>query len=114
MMYNFCVLSGTMLGASFDKNKAYFVHQPNLRDLARDIVSIGDCICEQTHRNSIACEWAAAVQRIALMYVQQGLPITQTRGKTYQREVKLSGITMGGTGHGSKLNTHIAYLPVVK
>ena len=113
-MYNFCVLSGTMLGASFDKNKTYFVHQPNLRDLARDIVSIGDCICEQTHPNGIACKWAGALQRIALMHVQQGLPITQTRGKTYMREVKLSGITMGGTGHGSKLNTHIAYLPVIK
>ena len=48
------------------------------------------------------------------MYVQQGLPISSSHGKTSQREVKLSGITMGGTGHGSKLNTRIAYIPVAK
>ena len=55
-----------------------------------------------------------ALQRFALLYVQQGLPVTVQKGKEIQEEVKLSGITMGGTGHGSKYNTRIAYIPVFK
>ena len=50
------------------------------------------------------------IHRLALLYVQQGLPVNFVTGSACQSEVRLSGITMGGTGHGSKLNTRIAYI----
>ena len=91
-----------------------FLHMPNWNDVSKDIVSIGDGIADISHSNGVACEWAASVQHLALLYVQQDQIITfyPSNGTQSQKCIKLQGITMGGTGHGSKLKTRISYIPV--
>ena len=103
-----------MVTAKLEENKDKFIHRPNAREFARDIVSVADCVCETTHPNGIACEWGGALQRFAMIYVQQGMPLIDQNGVSTQHEIRLSGITMGGTGHGSKYNTRIGYIPVFK
>ena len=95
-------------------NASKFIHNPNWNEVSRDIVSIGDGIADTSHSNDVACEWAASLQRLALIYVQQAATVTITAEKAVQKKVKLSSIAMGGTGHGNKLNTRIAYIPVHK
>ena len=75
-------------------NASMFLHQPNWKEVCRDIVSIRDGIADTSHSNGVACEWAAALQRLALIYVQQAATVTYTGGRAVQKEVKLSGITM--------------------
>ena len=53
-----------------------FLHMPNWNEVSRDIVSIGDGFAGISHLNGIACEWAASVQHLALLYVQQDQIVT--------------------------------------
>ena len=91
-----------------------FLNRPNWKEMARDVVSIADSIIETSHPNGIACEWGGAMTRLGLLYVQQAMPVDYYDNFPKQDEIRLSGLTMGGTGHGSKLNTRIIYVPVAK
>ena len=111
MFFLLLFFKDAVLEAKYQENANKFVHKPNLRNLARDIVSIADCVVDNSHSNRNACEWGGALHRIALIYVQQAIPLNPDGS---QREIHACGLTMGGSGHGSKYNTRIAYIPVAK
>ena len=87
------------------------VHVPDLKQIACDIINIADSIADESHSNGTACEFGGAIHRMAMAYVQAAWPLENDGS---QRETKCCGITMGGSGHGSKYNTRIAYIPVGK
>ena len=101
----------TLLNQAFVRNMDTLVHVPNLKQTARDIVSIADSIADESHSNGTACEFGGAIHRLAMEYVQAAWPLNNDGS---QRATKCCGITMGGSGHGSKYNTRIAYIPVGK
>ena len=110
------ILSGHALKTRLQDpaNAVYFYNPVSVRDLARDIVAIADSWCKPEHSNGNACEFGGSMLRIALVFVQQCRGIRTVDSVRIQDEIIQTGLTMGGSGFGSKYNTRVVYVPVSK
>jgi hypothetical protein len=74
-----------------------------LQEVANDIVAVVDGFCSQEHANGPACHWGGALLRL-------GIHVAQHAETMKSKEFMGQGMTMGGTGPKSKVNTRLAYL----
>lgn len=79
-----------------------FKHPRKWSEIASDFVHIVDGYCQRKHNNGVACSWGGALCRLAGDLVQQS-----TRFE--QRDLRGTGVDMGGYGHSSKYNTRLMY-----
>lgn len=84
--------------------------------MAKDMIHIVDSMLDKNHSNGNACEWGGALIRLALLKAQNVVELGYPGGDACEHVIRycLEGVTMGGSGNGSKYNTRCCYIPVSK
>ena len=91
------------------------IHRPDFVSMSQDIIVIIDCYLSPEHSNGVACHWGDSLIRMALLFVQHSLPLKDLpNGQKSQDRVLIEGVSLGGQAVGSKYNTHVCYMPVMK
>ena len=104
-----------MLETKFDNVNQGVIHRPDFVSMSQDIIGVIDCYLSPEHSNGVACHWGGSLIRMALLLVQQCIPPkTLPNGIKTQDHVQIEGVSLGGQAVGSKYNTRVCYMPVMK
>ena len=91
------------------------IHRPDFVSMSQDILGIIDSYLSPEHSNGVACHWGGSLISMALLFVQHSLPLKDLpNGQKTQDRVLIEGVSLGGQAVGSKYNTRVCYMPVMK
>ena len=104
-----------MLEKKFDNVNQGAIHRPDFVSMSQDIIVVIDCYLSPEHSNGVAYHWGGSLIQMALLLVQQALPpIPLPGGRKTQACVQIEGVLLGEQAVGSKYNTRVCYMLVMK
>jgi hypothetical protein len=95
-----------------------------LQDITADIMSVIDGFCCEEHANGPACNWGGAMLRLGVQLARH-CPVVKSDFDYANRpegvilksaddhDIRAQGLTLGGSGPKSKVNTRLVYMGVL-